>query len=81
MNIKYATKRVVFGNTLVVHFSDGTSKLYDVISLGCAWFRMSNDEFYNKLGFNFTPHEVPGLYEVCRDIVYGVDEQCERSQA
>ena len=81
MNFKYATKRVVFGNTLIVHFSDGTSKLYDVISLGCARFRMSNVEFYNKLGFNFTPHEVPGLYEVCRDMVYGIDEQSERSQA
>lgn len=43
MNFKYAVKRVVFGNTLIVHFSDGTSKLYDVISLGCAWFRTSNE--------------------------------------
>lgn len=71
MNFKYATKRVVFGNTLVVHFSDETSKLYDVVALGCAWFRMSNDAFYKEYGFNFTPQEVPGLYEKCRNIVYG----------
>lgn len=35
------------------------------------WFRMSNDAFYKKYGFNFNPHEYPGLYLTARKRVYG----------
>ena len=30
------------------------------------WFHMSNDAFYKKYGFNFNPHNFPGLYEIAR---------------
>ena len=30
------------------------------------WFSMSNDDFYDLYGFNFNPHEYPGLYEQAR---------------
>lgn len=32
---------------------------------------MSNDCFYELYGFNFNPHEYPGLYEEARKRVYG----------
>ena len=35
------------------------------------WFTMSNDSFYDMYGFNFNPHEHPGLYEQARERVYG----------
>lgn len=37
------------------------------------WFTMSNDSFYDMYGFNFNPHEYPGLYEQARERVYGGD--------
>ena len=37
------------------------------------WFNMSNDAFYRLYGFNFNPHNYPGLYEEARRRVYGKD--------
>ena len=34
------------------------------------WFSMCNDTFYELYGFNFNPHEWPGLYEAARKRVY-----------
>ena len=34
------------------------------------WFSMSNDAFYDLYGFNFNPHDYPGLYEAARRRVY-----------
>lgn len=36
------------------------------------WFKMSNDGFYKMYGFNFNPHDFPGLYEIARKEVYGM---------
>jgi|GEM_PF-5454533 len=70
MAIVYATERfILFNRFLIVHFSNGKRKYYDAITLGCEWFRMSNDAFYKRYGFNFCPQEVPGLYEQCRKLV------------
>lgn len=30
------------------------------------WMLMTNDDFFNLYGFNFNPHEYPGLYEMVR---------------
>lgn len=35
------------------------------------WFRMSNDTFFELYGFNFNPHDYPGLYAAARERVYG----------
>lgn len=35
------------------------------------WFSMSNDAFFKLYGFNFTPHDYPGLYEAARERKYG----------
>ena len=37
-------------------------KLYSKKKLCLDWFQMSNDGFYDLYGFNFNPHEYPGLY-------------------
>ena len=58
------------GKKLFVSYSDGTDKAYDLTALGVDWFKMSNDAFFEKYGFNFNPHEYPGLYLKCRRIVY-----------
>lgn len=68
---KHALKQIPFGELLLVHFSDGTVEIHSMIVLGCAWFRMSNDTFFDQYGFNFNPHQY-GVYERCRKIVYGV---------
>lgn len=34
------------------------------------WFKMSNDAFYASYGFNFNPHEYPGLYAEARERMY-----------
>ena len=39
------------------------------------WFRLTNDDFYMLYGFNFNPHEYPGLYEIARDKYYGVHKK------
>lgn len=38
-------------------------KLYSKKKLCLDWFQMSNDAFYVFYGFNFNPHEYPGLYD------------------
>ncbi len=45
--------------------------LYSKRKLCLDWFRMSNDSFYRKYGFNFNPHKYPGLYEWGRHVLYG----------
>ena len=62
-------QRVLFG-TLYVLYSDGSIKHFDAVEVGCNWFKMSNDAFYNVYGFNFNPHE-HHLYNQCKRIVYG----------
>lgn len=63
------SQRVAFG-TLAVTWSDGSVSQYNAVDMWVAWFRMSNDAFYDLYGFNFNPHRWTGLYERCRRIVY-----------
>ena len=35
------------------------------------WFKTSNDDFYSFYGFNFNPHNYPGLYLLARKKVHG----------
>lgn len=52
-----------------------SKKMYKGASLmdwAIRWFKMSNDAFFNAYGFNFNPHDYPGLYQVARKKVYGV---------
>lgn len=70
MRNKYVIGKKLAGGKLLVSYSDGTNKAYDLTDLGVEWFRMSNDGFFDKYGFNFNPHEHPGLYLKCRKIVY-----------
>lgn len=37
------------------------------------WFRMSNDAFCSIYGFNFNPHNYPGLYEEARKRIYATE--------
>lgn len=39
------------------------------------WFSMSNDAFFELYGFNFNPHDYPGLYEAARARVYPQEVQ------
>ena len=51
-----------------------SKKKYKNVSLldwAVRWFQMSNDAFYKAYGFNFNPHDYPGLYAVARKKVYG----------
>lgn len=68
--MKYIKSITPIMGTLQVVWSDGHIDGYDMVDLGCDWFRMSNDCFYEAYGFNFNPHNYPGLYERCRNIVY-----------
>lgn len=70
MRNTYVTKKTEAGGKLFVYYSDETVKAYDKTALGVDWFKMSNDDFFEKYGFNFNPHEYPGLYMKCRRIVY-----------
>ena len=65
----YVTGHTVLAGIVIVQQSDGSMRLYDAIKLGCEWFRMTNDCFYDTYGFNFNPHKW-GLYEQCRQIVH-----------
>src|SRR5699024_9272337 len=61
-------------------------KLYSKKKLCLDWFQMSNDGFYDLYGFNFNPHEYPGLYDWGRKTLYGewgsrMTEYIERSAA
>lgn len=66
----YVVSQLMVDRTLVVRMSDGTVRTYDAVQLGCEWFKMSNDMFYEVYGFNFNPHQY-GLYEHCRKLVHG----------
>lgn len=68
---KYVVLAFLSGDVYFVIFSDGSKKAFDAVELGCDWFRMSNDAFFEIYGFNFNPHEYAGLYERCRKLVYG----------
>lgn len=56
---------------------------YDLIKLrgkslmywAMEWFGMSNDCFYSIYGFNFNPHDYPGLYEEARSRYYAGAEK------
>lgn len=54
------------GDTVVIN-----GKEYSKHQLCLDWFRMSNDGFFELYGFNFNPHEYPGLYEWGRKYLYG----------
>ena len=45
-------------------------KAYSKKQLTLDWFRMSNDTFYKLYGFNFNPHEYPGLYQWGRKVLF-----------
>lgn len=68
--MKIAESQAVLHNTLIVKWSDGTTTTYNATDMGVEWFRMTNDALFRKYGFNFNPHEYPGLYEKCRKIVF-----------
>ena len=46
-------------------------RMFSKRALTLAWFQNSNDGFYKKYGFNFNPHDYPGLYEWGRKQLYG----------
>ena len=46
-------------------------KLYSKKALCIAWFKLSNDMFFDIYGFNFNPHEYEGLYEWGQNTLYG----------
>ncbi len=46
-------------------------KKYNKKELCLDWFRMSNNSFFQKYGFNFNPHEYTGLYDWGRKLIYG----------
>lgn len=77
--IKFAESQSVLLGTLLVNWSDGTVSTYSATDMGVEWFKMSNDDFFKKYGFNFNPHEYPGLYEKCRRIAHADGETGLRS--
>lgn len=77
--IKFAESQSVLLGTLLVNWSDGTVSTYSATDMGVEWFKMSNDDFFKKYGFNFNPHEYPGLYEKCRRIAHADEETALRS--
>lgn len=46
-------------------------KRYSKKKLCLDWFKMSNDAFFVSYGFNFNPHDYPGLYEWGRKKLFG----------
>lgn len=69
--ISTVLKQRVLGDKIFLQYENGDVKAYPLIFLGCEWFKMSNNAFYEKYGFNLNPCEIPGLYDKCRRIVYG----------
>ena len=39
------------------------------------WFQMSNDAFFDAYGFNFNPHDYPGLFVEARRRVYPEEDE------
>lgn len=54
-----------------LYYSSHSFKGKSLLEWAAAWFKMSNDAFYQIYGFNFSPHEYPMLYEIARKKVYG----------
>lgn len=50
-------------------FLNGKSLMYWALE----WFSMSNDTFFDLYGFNFNPHNYPGLYEQARERYFKED--------
>ena len=46
-------------------------KVYSKKKLTLDWFQMSNDGFFKLYGFNFNPHDYPGLYMWGRKTLFG----------
>lgn len=46
-------------------------KSYSAKQLTIDWFTNTNDSFFSVYGFNFNPHEYPGLYEWGQEQLYG----------
>lgn len=69
MRLVVAKSQELIGNTLYVRYSNGIVRTYDAVKLGCEWFQMSNDAFFDTYGFNFVPRG--RLYDYCRKKVYG----------
>lgn len=65
----YVVDQKLFGDWLVVKYGSGKIKHYNAFELGCEWFKMSNNAFYNRYGFNFVPHGE--LFDRCRIAVCG----------
>lgn len=70
MRFVVSQKYELLTEIIIVEWSDGYIQLFSAEELGCEWFKMSNDDFFEKYGFNFNPHSIPGLYERCRKAVY-----------
>ena len=49
-------------------------KIYSKKQLTLEWFKMSNDAFFDLYGFNFNPHNYPGLYEQARERYFKEDK-------
>jgi len=54
-----------------IYYSTTVYKGATLLTWAIRWFKMSNDSFFNYYGFNFNPHDYPGLYELARKKVYG----------
>lgn len=52
---------------------------YSKIKLTVDWFQMDNDTFFRVHGFNFNPHNYPGLYEAGRRIVFRNEPEALRT--
>ena len=53
-----------------LYYSTKKYKGKTLLTWAIEWFRMSNDAFYSLYGFNFNPHDYPGLYEIAQKKVY-----------
>ena len=63
---------ITFSDEKDLHIITGSNlkeRSYDLAKLTYDWFNTTNDAFYERYGFNFNPHEYPGLYEKVKKIV------------
>lgn len=54
--MKYVVSQTELIHNLLVTFSDGSFKKYDLWELTKFWFEHSNDYFYETYGFNYVPN-------------------------
>ena len=47
----------------IVNWDKTTLRGVSLMTWALRWFNMSNDAFYRMYGFNFNPHDYPGLYK------------------